>query len=677
MLRSFLVACIAGLCSAVPGFAADDLSASAFQALDRLIAQRMGDYGRCADYVCPDVDCAGWGATIDALTRTSALLGTPQRVSQENTWGEIEARRRSLGYWAEQEDKAKRKLYDDVLSQANRNRRKQDEIEYWAKWQRSSIVISKLAQAVADFRSLADLLQKPQGDKFNSMQELLAAGEILNSGANVIELAGEAQSYLRDKGFQDQHGLGPGLPEAASKAMSYASVAQQSFAAGGALSQGLEALNLAKAQHARFLELSASPLQQGQLTKEAAMAVRRAELSALQKSAEVNARRASEMARSAAQAGALAAVKLATIYAEGQQKELQDRIAEHMLNADAEERAIGEQAAGLEYSASRASAMLALKGRIDDALGLLSPCQKACPGRLAAAPRDVPVWQFVLPQSAGSNAGKESFGTALAWFKEAYSAQAAEVEAAGLFRIEDGKIKLEGRPASVDIKEPIIIGYLGSQCLINRGQVVGDGETRKLDGHADRVLFSGKEKPGEYAFDYEMEELWREAGSGRYSAQTVVRVGRDKMLGYWRVTSPIKIRSGRGDIVEMRQGFSHVGIGVDGADTYKVWYIRPGGPKPNLNHPSAPKCQRDDGRLTCRVEADVGCAGQWLDYAIDVSDNDTAQLKASGGEVTSEGPDGCVTFPHNFSVWDFSLAREPVDSGVERENPCPEGYRCK
>jgi hypothetical protein len=681
MLRRLALVAVALAGFAGPAVkAAESLTAADFRALDRLIAQRQGDYARCADYICPDVDCAGWGANVDALMRLKTLLGTPQRVSEESTWGEIEARQRSLGYWAEQEDKAQRKLYDDVLSQANRNRRKQDEAEYWAKWQRSAISISKLAQAVADFRSLADLLQKPQGEKFSTLQELLAVGEILNSGANVIELAGEAQTHLRDRGLSEQHGSGPGLSESAAKALSYASLAQQSFASGGNVAQGLEALGLAKSQHARFLELSSAPLQQGQLSKEA-MAVRRAELSALQKSAEVNARHASEMARGAAQAGLLAAVKLATIYAEGQQKEMQDRIAEYMLNADAEEKAIGEQAASLENSASRASAMRALTARINGAVDLLSACQKACPGQVPAAAREVPVRQFVMPKSAGSNAGKESYGTALAWFRQAYRAQAAEVAAASSFRIEDGKIKLEGRPASVAVKAPITIGYSGSQCLINRGEIVGDGETRKLVAGSDQVVFSGKEKPGEYAFNYVMEELWRAAGSGRYSSQAMVRVGRDNMLGYWRRTSPIKVRNGRGDIVDWGQGPQNFAIATDDSGSHKFAFLDQGAATTDLRSrftaKSAPSCSRADAKLSCQFKADAGCAGQWYDFQIEITSDDQARLKVTGGEMTSMGTDGCMTWPHSFQPWDFALAREPVGSVIESANPCPDGYRCR
>lgn len=663
--------------------AADTLAAGDFRALERLIAGREGEYARCTELPCPDVDCTGWGASVDALNRLKALLGSPMREAPEQNYGDFETRRRTLGYWTEQEDKAGRKLYEDILNQANRNRTKQADAEFWAEWQKTAINVSKLAQAVADFRSLADVMQKSplKSGQFTGLQEAMAASEILNSGATIVELGEVIRERLVSRGLAPPEKSPTGAVDTMHKVMSYTALAQQSFASVGNLAQGRDAAELAKAQYLRMLELRSAPVVRGQLTEAAALAARRDELAALKKAADANMAQAGQMARNAANAGLLAAVKLATIYAEGLQEDMRKQIDDYRTNASAEEKTLADQAAGLENGADRVSAMLALRGRVNSALSLLSACQKSCGIRLPASPRAVPVGQFVLPQSAEANAGKESYGSALAWFADAYRAQAAELAAAGSFRIEDGKIMLEGRPSSVGVKKPITIGFAGSQCLINRGQISGDGETRKLREGNDQVGFSGKEKAGDYTFQYAMADLWQEPGSERYKAETVVRVGRDKMLGYWRVMSPIKIRNGRGDLVEMQQAFSHIAIVADAQETHRLWFIRPGGasanPKPDLNHPYAARCQRDGARLSCRATTDLGCSGQWLEYQIEMAVEDQARLKASGGEISVEGPDGCVKFPHNFEPWDFSLTREPADSAMIKEHPCPEGHRCE
>lgn len=78
------------------------------------------------------------------------------------------------------------------------------------------------------------------------------------------------------------------------------------------------------------------------------------------------------MAAKAAKAGLLAGVKVATLFAEEQQKELRDRLAEHLANATAEEKALVAQVGDNAASGDRRAAMVAMKAKADQALSCLA-----------------------------------------------------------------------------------------------------------------------------------------------------------------------------------------------------------------------------------------------------------------------------------------------------------------
>lgn len=662
-----------------PAAAEGSFTAAEFRAIEKQISARLSTYMKCQAYPCPDADCAGWGAAYDALNRLAALTGTPLRTRTEESWNEIETRRQTLGYWIEQEDKARSKLYEDLLSQANRDREKAARIGVIAGAQQIFINISKGAQLVADVTQFAEFVSNPKAlaDATAGLREMAVATEILSLTGNIMETAEFARQAAEVSGLKEP---GKGIPEAATAANNYVAVIKESYGFLGGSVDGLGSADRAIALYKEYLSLRASPVEAGSATRDAALAARRSRLSALLKEAETHAGRASEMAAKAAKAGLLAGVKVATLFAEEQQKELRDRLAEHLANATAEEKALVAQVGDNAASGDRRAAMVAMKAKADQALSLLGGCLRACPGHALAGPPDVPTGDFLMPPEAGENAGKESYGKALAWYRGIFDGLAADYAATAEFRVEDGKITLTGKPATVRTGQPIVIGYEGAQCLIRRGRIEGDGEERKTSPDAADVTFSAKDKPGQFTYTYSLEDLWQEEGSDRYEAATVINVVRPGLLGYWRRNSPVKIINGLGETVDWPKGPQNLVIAQSDGGTAHLAYLDYG---PGIDLVSrftsanAGRCTLEDGKLTCKFRHDTDCGGQWYDVEVRKEGESDAHLKVTGGEFTHQTDTGCTVFPHPFSPWDFSMARASEDDDFRKAFPCPPGYRCE
>lgn len=657
----------------------DPFSAATLKALESLIAERSRSYIACSEFPCPDADCAGWAASIDALSQLGKLIGTPQRTQMETSWGDYESRRKTLGYWLEQDLAVSRKHYENLVSQVASNYGRQAEAEKIAEYQRIAINISKAAQLVADFASFKDFL-KDQADASrasSAIAEVMAAGQILNAGLATIESAGLIQQAVNEV---QRSGKGDPIPQTVAAGMSYAGVVKEAFSGVGDLAAARQAAELAKTQYGQMLDLRSAPLPEA-ASAEAARKVRAREILALQRSAEANAKHAGEVARRAASAGALVAVKFATLYAESQQQELRDRIDEYKRNRSAEELALIAQVPELESKDARRLALLTLKMRIDETLGLLASCQRSCAAHFPAPAGEVPVGSFTFPttDAQGKAVQRDSPGKALAWFAGAFAASSRAVTDAGLFRIEDGRARLIPEPPRVAPKQSIRLRVEGARCLVRRGLVSGDGESAKTSLEKPEALFSGKTQTGDYTYTFEPDGMFYEEGAARYKTTAIVTVARDRLLGYWRRTSPAMIIDGRGATVEWLK--APAGIVVSASDGGKavMAYLPPGGATLSqaFSSPLLPRCTSNGSRLQCRFEAQIGCAGQWYTFEISPDDQDGARFKVTGGELTSSGPDGCARFAHSFLPLDFSLAREPAQGTFERDFPCPAGYRCQ
>ncbi len=670
---------LAVIVSAITVARADDpLSLANLQDLERTVAAHARSFARCSEFPCPDVDCAGFQAARDALTGASALIGTPQRTEIETTWGDFERRQRSLGYWMEQEWNAGRRHYDDLLGQANTNMTKAARTEWWAEWQRASINASKLAQLYLELRNLGTFFREQASGPTSPslLPDILAVNEILGAGSNLLEGA-----TLMDQALKEQKLLSgdAGIPKSVDAPNSLANAVQTAFAGVGNLAEARSTAALAQAQKKQLLELAIKPLDLSKVSSNTARHNRTLERDALRLAYEGNVRKAWEVARKAKVAGATAALKIATLYAERQQAELRERIAEMKTNLSAEEKAMADQVEGMVDADQRRLALLALKARIDQALSSLSDCEKSCTAPPPPASPEVPVKSFMIPgtDANGNPAPRESYGAALAWFRGAVGSAADAVRQSGPFRIEDSHMSLIPQPQRVAFKAPIVIRAEGSICLMKRGEIFRDGERRNTSLDNPLVTFDGKDKPGDYTYEYALRDVFDE-GDGRYKTSTVVTVAKDSLIGYWKRTSPAMIINGRQEVVEWSK--APLGIAIAEADSGKavLAYL----PIPNATLATAftskysPTCNLAESSLSCRFENDVDCAGQWYALEVKTETETSVRFKVKGGEVSHQTDQGCQRFAHPFTPFDFTLEREAPDGELEKADPCPEGYRC-
>ena len=656
----------------------DPLSLENLRDLERVVAGHSQSFAACSEYPCPDVDCAGFQAARDALSNASALIGTPQRTGIETTWGDFERREKTLGYWMEQEWNAKRKHYDDLLGQANTNMTKAARTEWWAEWQRAFINASKLAQLYLELRNLGAFFREqasgPTSPSF--LPDILAINEVLSAGSNMLEGA-----TLMDQALKEQKFLSgdAGIPKSVDAPNSLANAVQTAFAGVGNLEEARRIGALAQAQKKQLLDLAIKPLDLRNVSSTTARHNRKLERDALRLAYEGNVRKAWEVARKAKAAGATAALKIATMYAEQQQAELRERIAEMKANLSAEEKAMADQVEGMVEADQRRLALLALKARVDEALSQLSSCEKSCTAPPAPAPPEVPVKSFSVPSTdaAGNPVPRESYGAAMAWFRQSFGSAAAAVKQAGAFRIEDSRMTLIPQPQRVARKAPIVIRAEGSICLLKRGKIFRDGEERNTSVDNPLVTFTGKDKPGDYTYEYALRDVFDER-DGRYKTSTVVTVAKDSLIGYWKRTSPAMIINGRQEVVEWLKPPQGIVIAEDASGKAVMAYV----PIPNATLATAftskfaPKCTLSESALSCRFENDIGCAGQWYTLDVKAESDRTVRLKVSGGEVSNDTGQGCVRFPHTFKPFDFSLEQETAGGTLETSDPCPDGFRC-
>jgi hypothetical protein len=664
--------------TAATAWADDPLSLENLRDLERVVAGHSQSFAACSEYPCPDVDCAGFQAARDALSNASALIGTPQRTGIETTWGDFERREKTLGYWMEQEWNAGRAHYDDLMNQAVTNMEKSARTETIAEIQKALINLSKWAQIVADIKGIEGVLREQANITRapSTMQELLAVNEILNAGVTLVQYAGMGDAFAKD---MKARGQDEGMPATVSSAVSYFDTVQAAFAGVGNMKEARTAAQLAMAQKSQLLALANKPLDLTNMSSTTARHLRTLERDALRRSFESNIRKSWEVADKAKSAGLLVAVKAATIFADSQQAELRDRIAEMKANLTAEEKALAEQAEGMQTNDARRLALLALKARVDEALSQLSSCEKSCTAPPPPAPPEVPVKSFSVPSTdaAGNPVPRESYGEAMKWFRQSFGSAAAAVRQAGPFRIEDSRMSLIPQPQRVGVKAPIVIRAEGPICLLKRGRVSGDGEERKTSADNPVVNFTGKDKPGDYTYEYALRDVF-DAGDDRYKTSTVVTVAKDGLIGYWRRTSPAMIINGRQEVVEWTKAPLGIAIAEAAGGKAVMAFV----PIPNatlataFTSKSSPSCKLDENTLSCRFENDVGCTGQWYTLEVKTETESSVRLKVTGGEVSQQTDQGCQRFAHNFTPFDFTLEREAPDGELEKADPCPEGYRC-
>jgi hypothetical protein len=667
------------LTAATAAWAEDPLSLENLRDLERVVAGHSPSFAACSKYPCPDVDCAGFQAARDALSNASALIGTPQRTGIETTWGDFERREKTLGYWMEQEWNAKRKHYDDLLGQANTNMTKAARTEWWAEWQRAFINASKLAQLYLELRNLGAFFREQAcGPTSPSLlPDILAVNEILGAGSNMLEGA-----TLVDQALKEQKLLSgnAGIPNSVDAPNSLANAVQTAFAGVGNLEEARRIGAMAQAQKKQLLELAIKPLDLSNVSSTTARHNRKLERDALRLAYEGNVRKAWEVARKAKVAGATAALKIATMYAEQQQAELRERIAEMKANLSAEEKAMADQVEGMVEADQRRLALLALKARIDEALSQLSSCEKSCTAPPPPAPPEVPVKSFSVPSTdaAGNPVPRESYGAAMAWFRQSFGNAAAAMKQAGAFRIEDSRMSLIPQPQRVALKAPIVIKAEGSICLMKRGEIFRDGEKRNTSLDNPLVTFNGKDKPGDYTYEYALRDPFDD-DDGKYKASTIVTVGKNSLTGYWLRTSSVTIINGLGEQIDWSAA-APKGIVIsepEGGGAAMAYLPAKQGLAKSFTSNFSPKCSLAESTLSCRFENDIDCGGQWYTLEVKAESETTARLKVLDGELTHRTDQGCQRFKHFYTPFDFTLERETADGPLEKANPCPPGFRCQ
>lgn len=680
MKLSGLPISLVALCAATTAALADDaLSLANLRDLERTVAAYSRSFARCSEFPCPDADCAGLRAARDALAMASSLIGAPQSAYAAEDLSDFERRRKTLGHWMEEERIGERRHYNELLSGAQSKMSKAAWLEEVAVVQKAFTDTSKLAQIVIDLKSLDGLFReiKIPARPPTTLSEIVLVNEILAAGTNMFEVAGMADQLTKD---MKANGANEGLPANFTATISFVNAAQAASINVGDRLAAQQAAQQALAQQKQLLDLARKPLDTRTMSRAAAFFQRTQEREALRRAFESNSRKAWAAADKIKSSGRLALLKAATLWADKEQAELRDRIAELKSILSAEGKTLVAQAETLELNEQRRQALHDLKNRIEEARSLLADCEKSCSLPGPPPPLAVPIADFTLPtaDAAGKTRPRESYGKAMKWFRGAFADAANAVRRAGPFRIEDSRMSLMPQPQRVGVNSPIVIKAEGSLCLLKRGRVFGDGEERNTSAENPPLTFAGKVKPGEYTYQFALREVFG-AGDDRYNTSTVVTVAKDSLVGYWRRTSPARIINGRQEVVEWTKAPEGIVVAEGEGGNAVMAYV----PIPNATLATAftskfaPKCKLEESRLSCRFEADVGCQGQWYNLEVKAKGEAAVRLKVLGGEVSLQTGQGCQRIPHIFTPFDFTLEREAADGRLQKAYPCPDGFRCQ
>lgn len=156
----------------------------------------------------------------------------------------------------------------------------------------------------------------------------------------------------------------------------------------------------------------------------------------------------------------------------------------------------------------------------------------------------------------------------------------------------------------------------------------------------------------------------------------------DPLLGYWKRLGPFMIVNAQGETIDWPRGPVGFAIVDNPAADRKIAFLAGGGASNLAAFSALPglKCKKLERAVICRLDAAVGCAGQWMEYRIALKDDGNGIFQVLDGQMSYDShlPDqGCVKIPHPYLTGQkIDLQRELPMAEMEKRHPCPERFRC-